>query len=87
MAFDPFVGLFGRDRADEPDQGAAVGEDTHDVGAAADLAIQAFLRVIGPELTPDLLREAGEREHVRPNSLELVAPAQPPKARRAAGDH
>jgi hypothetical protein len=32
----PFVGLFGQDRADEADDGGAVGKDPDDVGAAAD---------------------------------------------------
>jgi len=35
--------LFGQYRCDEPDQGATVGEDAHDVSAAADLSIEAFL--------------------------------------------
>ena len=41
-AFGPFVGLFGQDGADEADDRVAVGEDPHDVGAPADLAIQAL---------------------------------------------
>lgn len=63
--------LFGQDRSDEPDKGAAVGEDAHDVGAAADLAIEAFLWGVGPELTPALLRKPGERENVRPGRLKV----------------
>jgi hypothetical protein len=38
--------LFGWDCTDEADQGRAVGDDADDVGAAADLAVQAFL--VGP---------------------------------------
>ena len=53
-AFDPFVVLFGQDRADQADQRVAVGEDADDVGAAADLPVEAFLGVVGPDLAPDL---------------------------------
>jgi len=35
--------LLGQHGADESDEGGAVGEDADDVGAAADLAVQAFL--------------------------------------------
>lgn len=52
--------------------GWSVGEDADDIGAAADLSIGSLLGIIGPELTPDLLREAGEREHVSPGSLEVL---------------
>jgi hypothetical protein len=38
--------LLGQDRADEADEGVAAGEDADDVGAAADLAVEAFLRVV-----------------------------------------
>jgi len=34
--------LLGEDCADEPDEAAAVGEDPDDVGAAADLAVEAL---------------------------------------------
>jgi len=50
-AFGPFVVLFSQDGADEPDDRAAVGEDADDVGAAADLAVEAFVGVVGPERT------------------------------------
>ena len=42
-AFGPFVVLLGQDGADEPDDRAAVGEDPDDVGAAADLAVEALV--------------------------------------------
>jgi hypothetical protein len=42
-AFDPLVVLFGQHGADEAGDGVAVGEDADDVGAAADLAVGAFL--------------------------------------------
>jgi hypothetical protein len=41
-AFGPFVVLFGQDGAGEADQGIAAGEDSDDVGAPADLAVQPF---------------------------------------------
>jgi hypothetical protein len=42
-AFGPFVVLLGQDGADEADEGVAGGEDADDVGAAADLPVEAFL--------------------------------------------
>src|SRR3954451_8256453 len=46
----PFVGLLGEQRADKADDGGSVGEDPHDVGAPADLLVQAFLRVVRADL-------------------------------------
>ena len=42
----PLVVLLGEDRADEADDRLPVGEDAHDVGAAADLPVEAFVRVV-----------------------------------------
>ena len=39
LADEPFVVLFDHDAGGEADQGAVVGEDADDVGAAADLAV------------------------------------------------
>ena len=39
----PFVVLFGQDGADEADERGPVGEDADDVGAAADLSVEAFV--------------------------------------------
>jgi hypothetical protein len=39
--------LFGEHGADEPDEGVPVGEDADDVGAAADLAVEPFLGLLG----------------------------------------
>jgi hypothetical protein len=64
--------LFGQDGADEADDRGAVGEDADDVGAAADLAVEAFVGVVGPDLAPDGLGERGEREQVRAGGLEVV---------------
>jgi hypothetical protein len=47
-AFGPFVVLLGQDGADEADQRLAVGEDPDDVGAAADLPVEAFLGYLKP---------------------------------------
>jgi hypothetical protein len=38
--------LFGEDGSDEANQRWAVGEDADDVGAASDLAVESFLRVV-----------------------------------------
>ena len=45
-AFGPFVVLLGQHRADEADEGVAVGEDADDVGAAAYFPVQSFLRYL-----------------------------------------
>src|SRR5262245_61664416 len=60
--FGPFVGLLGQYGADEADDGVAVGEDAHDVGAAADFLVESFLWVVGPDLAPQLVGEWSERE-------------------------
>jgi hypothetical protein len=52
-AFGPFVGLLGKDRADEADDRVAVGEDADAVGAAADLSVEALVGVVGPDLLPE----------------------------------
>jgi hypothetical protein len=45
LADEPFVVLLDDEAGGEPDQGFVVGEDADDVGAAADLAVDAFERV------------------------------------------
>src|SRR5918994_7456920 len=67
----PFVVLLGEDRADEADQGVAVGEDADDVGAAADLPVEPLVGIVGPDLPPDRLREGGEGEDVRASRVEV----------------
>ena len=57
------VGLDGQHR-DQPDQRGVVGEDPDDVGAPADLAVEALKRIRGPQLAPVLGREGVERQHV-----------------------
>jgi hypothetical protein len=63
-SFCPFVGLFGKDCADEADDRVTVGEDADAVGAAADLSVEALARVVGPDLLPEPVGEACEREDV-----------------------
>jgi hypothetical protein len=48
-AFGPFVVLLGQDGADEADEGAAVGKDADDVGAAADLPVEALDDYLEPK--------------------------------------
>ena len=67
----PLVVLFGQDRPDQSDDRVAVGEDAHDVGAAADLPVEALVGVVGPDLTPDLLGEDSEREDLLAGGLEV----------------
>jgi len=65
------VVLLGQHRPDKADQGVAVGENADDVGAAADLPVQPLLRVVAPNLPPQLLGVDGEGEDVRPGLLEV----------------
>jgi hypothetical protein len=67
--------LFAKHHADETDHRVAVAEDADDVGAAADLFVQALLRVVGPDLAPVRLREAGERQMSEPASSSISAAA------------
>jgi hypothetical protein len=53
--------LFGEDRADEADDGGAVGEDADDVGAPPDFPVEPLLGVVGPDLSPDLAGEGRSR--------------------------
>lgn len=57
--------MLGQDGADEADDAGAVGEDPDDVGTATDLAVEALVGVVRPDLSPDLLREGGDGEDVR----------------------
>jgi hypothetical protein len=63
-AFGPFVVLLGQDGADQADDRGAAGEDAHDVGAAPDLLVQPLVRVVAPDLPPELLGQGGEGEQV-----------------------
>jgi len=63
-ADEPFVVLFDHDAGGEPDEGAVVGEDADDVGAAADLAVEPFERVGRAELGAVVGGEGVEGEQV-----------------------
>lgn len=71
-AFGPFVGLFREDRSDESDDRVAVREDADTVGAAADFAVEALVRIVRPDLLPEPLGEPGEREDVGPGVIKMV---------------
>jgi hypothetical protein len=58
------VVLLDQQHAGEPDQRRVVGEDADDVGATADLAVDAFERVRRAQLGPVLGGEAIEGEQV-----------------------
>lgn len=52
-AFDPLVALLCEYRADEPDEGGAIGEDPDDVGSAPDLFVEPLLYpALGAGSTP-----------------------------------
>jgi hypothetical protein len=59
------VVLFDAEHPGEPDQAAVVGEDADDVGAPADLLVEALQRVGRSELSPVRAREGVEGEDVR----------------------
>jgi hypothetical protein len=61
---EPLVVLLDDDRGGEADQRAVVGEDADDVGAPADLAVDAFERVGRAQLRPVVCREGVEGEQV-----------------------
>src|SRR5215211_1564 len=61
---EPLIVLLEAEHADEPDQGAVVGEDADDVGAAADLLVEALEWVRAPQLRPVRWREGIEGEDV-----------------------
>ncbi len=52
-AFGPFVGLLGEHGADEADDRVTIGENAEGVGAAADLAVEALVGVVRPDLLPE----------------------------------
>ena len=60
------------DGADEPDDAVAVGEDADDVGAASDFAVEPFVGVVRPDLSPHFFRERGEGEDVGAGGFEVV---------------
>ena len=59
---DPIVVLLGKDGANKPDDRFAVREDTHNIGASADLPVEPFGGVVGSHLRPDWFRRCGKRQ-------------------------
>ena len=55
--YRPLVGLLEQDRTDEPRNRSGVGEDTDNIGAPLDLAVQSLERVGRRQLGPVVLRE------------------------------
>ena len=64
--------MFGEDGSDQADDGLAVGEDPHGVGASADFAVEALIGVVGPDLGPYPGGEGREREDVCPGLIEVI---------------
>ena len=64
--------MFGEDGSDQADDGLAVGEYPHGVGASADFAVEALTPVVGPDLGPHPGGEGREREDVFPGLIEVV---------------
>jgi hypothetical protein len=68
----PFVVLLDQHGGHQADCGRAVGKDAHDVGAATVFAVEAFLGVVGPDLTPAAPWERGVGQHVGCGGLQQV---------------
>jgi hypothetical protein len=64
------VVLLDHEAGGEAQQSPVVGEDPDDVGAPADLAVDALERVGAPDLAPVVSRERVEGEHVLLGLLE-----------------
>lgn len=67
----PFIVLLGQDRSGQANERGWVGEGFDNVGAAADLAVEAVVGAFGPDLAPHGLGERGEREDVGAVLVEL----------------
>ena len=63
--------LFGQDGADQADDRGAVGEDTDDVDAAPDFAVEPLVGFVGPDLSPDIAWECGEGEYFVAGGVEV----------------
>ncbi len=68
----PLIVLLGEERADEADDGVAGGEDADDLGAAADLLVQPFLGVVGPDLAPMGFGEPDEGQDLTGGLVEEI---------------
>ena len=49
-AFGPLISLLSQHRTDQTDDRITVGEDPHRIGATTDFSVEAFARVVGPDL-------------------------------------
>lgn len=76
--FGPFVGLFSQYGADEPDDRGAVGEESDRIGTASNLSVEAFVGVVGSDLLPKHLWEAGEREDVVARAAQVLCDVDEP---------
>lgn len=47
-------------------------EDADDVGASADLLVEALLGIVGPDLAPDLFGKASECQQIRSGRFEVL---------------
>jgi hypothetical protein len=66
--------LVGEDGAHETDQGIAVGEDPDDVGAAADLPVEAFLlRVVELSNSAEDVRGDGRKPLNRSQTAKTIS--------------
>ena len=86
FAVVPFFVLFEEDGADEAGDGAAVGEDLDDVGAAFDLAVESFDGVVGPEFAPVVGGHVSERGQVGVGAVEHVGDVGEPGLDQVVGD-
>lgn len=55
----------------EPKERSRVGEDLDDIGAALDLLVESFDRVVRPDLLPMGFGERGERQDVRTSGRQF----------------
>jgi hypothetical protein len=63
--------LLGKHGSDEADDRSPIRKDPDHVGAAADLPVQPFVRVVRPDLPPQVRRVGGERQDVGSSLLEV----------------
>lgn len=81
-SFGPFIGQLGMDRADEADDRVEVGEEADAVGAAADITVQALVRVVRPDQLLEPLGELGERPTCQASLRSIRWCRRPTKPRK-----
>src|SRR5215211_4840104 len=67
--------LLSQDRANQADDRRVVREDPDHIGAALDLLIESFERVVRPDLPPVLARERQVGEYVSLGAVEQIGEA------------